>query len=503
MKVLTNRLRFFSRGKSRRPARPSIEGLEDRFLLYAAIGGKFAFGSRITYSFVPDGTNLGGPTSNLFSSMDAKFSRAAWQAAFTYAAATWSSIANINIVQVADNGASLGTYGYQQGDSRFGDIRIGGLSMSNTTMATTFSPPPFNGGTLAGDMIFNTSLAWQINHDYDLQTVAIHEFGHALGLDHTAVAGSQMGAVYDGVQQSLSTDDVNGMRSIWGARAPDWSSQGGGNFTPATATNPMQYMNSNNQITLYDLNITSNSDQHWYKIVTPPNVYSYLSAGIQSTNLSMLSPKIQIYNASLVGMAQALAPNSFGGFAAFSVNVTPNTTYYIRTSAAQSGISGAGNYALLINMGSVGMGLAPPPNTTVAWQPDQGGGSIGLIDGPSPGKAQPGASMGSSHDQPEIISIGSLSGFGCELKISKKLNKPDKPDKPGKPKANEVLPEVPATIDLGTWAGLGMNTGVGAPPIDFGRTTFEFQFPGDIEDFFPIIPKNRGSIIQWWTAAGS
>ena len=50
---------------------PRIEGLEDRKLLYATLGGSFAFGSRITYSFAPDGTNIGGIPSALFSTMAA------------------------------------------------------------------------------------------------------------------------------------------------------------------------------------------------------------------------------------------------------------------------------------------------------------------------------------------------------------------------------------------------------------------------------------------------
>jgi hypothetical protein len=42
----------------RRDVRPAVEGLEDRLLLWAANGGLWTYGSRITYSFVPDGTNV-------------------------------------------------------------------------------------------------------------------------------------------------------------------------------------------------------------------------------------------------------------------------------------------------------------------------------------------------------------------------------------------------------------------------------------------------------------
>ena len=38
----------------------------------------------------------------------------------------WEAVADINLVLVSDNGAAVGSRGNQQGDSRFGDIRIGG-----------------------------------------------------------------------------------------------------------------------------------------------------------------------------------------------------------------------------------------------------------------------------------------------------------------------------------------------------------------------------------------
>ena len=57
--------RLFSvRPKKRRsPSRANhrgIECLEDRILLYSTTGDVWTYGSRITYSFIPDGTSVGG-----------------------------------------------------------------------------------------------------------------------------------------------------------------------------------------------------------------------------------------------------------------------------------------------------------------------------------------------------------------------------------------------------------------------------------------------------------
>lgn len=49
----------------------------------------------------------------------------------------------------------------------------------------------------------------------DLITVAAHEFGHALGLDHSPVAGALMFPSYTGPQRFLAVDDINRIRSLY------------------------------------------------------------------------------------------------------------------------------------------------------------------------------------------------------------------------------------------------------------------------------------------------
>lgn len=49
-------------------------------------------------------------------------------------------------------------------------------------------------------------------------TVAAHEFGHALGLDHTQVAGSLMLTSYSGSHRFLGYDDKAGIQSLYGGK---------------------------------------------------------------------------------------------------------------------------------------------------------------------------------------------------------------------------------------------------------------------------------------------
>ena len=98
-------------------------------------------------------------------------------------------------------------------------------------LAHAFYPPP-NSGDLAGDVHFDDAETWSVAipvplQTIDLITVAAHEIGHALGLAHSTIQGALMYPTYSGAHRFLSSDDISGIRSIYGADT-DGADPGGG-----------------------------------------------------------------------------------------------------------------------------------------------------------------------------------------------------------------------------------------------------------------------------------
>jgi len=90
-------------------------------------------------------------------------------------------------------------------------------------LAHAFFPPfpPNPPEPIQGDAHFDEDENWTIAippaaGKIDLVTVAAHEFGHSLGLGHSAVAGALMAPFYAGPHRFLHSDDIAGIQSIYG-----------------------------------------------------------------------------------------------------------------------------------------------------------------------------------------------------------------------------------------------------------------------------------------------
>lgn len=190
-------------------------------------------GPVVTYGFVNHTTDL---------------TVAGQEAAIEAALATWASVVPLRFERVAD-------CGYDFNDSRCPspDIRVSFGTGSHAgsgdpafdgpggTVAHAYYPPP-NGITAAGDAHFDDAEWWTTTGGgVDLESIALHELGHSLGLAHATAATCAVDAGANrsimcpyllGIDRTLAPDDVicggRGADRLRGGRGGDVLRGGGG-----------------------------------------------------------------------------------------------------------------------------------------------------------------------------------------------------------------------------------------------------------------------------------
>ena len=152
---------------------------------------------------------------------------------FNAAFNVWAAAAAITNLGIAgDIGLTVDHPNAHPGTGFAADIRVGAFSFDGPggTLAHGYQPGVpgmFAQPTLVGDIHFDHAEDWVDNlfdvagnGQYDFFTVALHELGHALGLGHSAVAGSVMWPTYGGALRVLGPDDTAGIRAIYDIPEP-------------------------------------------------------------------------------------------------------------------------------------------------------------------------------------------------------------------------------------------------------------------------------------------
>ena len=97
------------------------------------------------------------------------------------------------------------------------------FAFGSSTIAITLSGNNLDGTLLETDIFFNPNVNWGVHDEpagsstvIDFTRVAVHELGHALGLDHETTKPAAMQPLYGNLASVPTTDDINGLLAIYG-----------------------------------------------------------------------------------------------------------------------------------------------------------------------------------------------------------------------------------------------------------------------------------------------
>ncbi len=160
--------------------------------------------TNITYYFINGTGKIGGDTE-----------RELVRAAF----ALWTKEIPITFNETSDSAQADILIGWAEGDHGDGDSFDG----PGDVLAHASYPNPYQDRTVF--LHFDDAERWvnSETQNVDLLTVAAHEIGHNLGLDHSANPNALMYPSYSGPHRFLGQDDIAGVQSLYGlaAQAPE------------------------------------------------------------------------------------------------------------------------------------------------------------------------------------------------------------------------------------------------------------------------------------------
>lgn len=339
----------------------NAEQLEARDLP-SLFGNPWGLATELTMSFAPDGVFSSHQTrghtsftSRLYTELNGSMAQSVWKEELLRAMHTWTAVANINVGFVPDSGRAFGPQGFVL-DSPAATIRVGTIVSGPDVLATSNPNSPL-AGAYAGNVMLNEAFTYTLgggNGTYDLYTVALQEFGNALGLADSLTYTSAMYGHYLGGRTGLSAADVLAVQALYGLRLGDAHEGLLGNNTFGTAkalSNGADPTDAGKVRAVADGDITTAADADFYRFTTTSGTTS-VTIRLGTAGKSLLAGRLEVYDASgqLIGTATNTSPLQ-GDTVLVLSGLSANATYTVKVSAGRADTFNTGSYQLRVGNG--------------------------------------------------------------------------------------------------------------------------------------------------------
>src|SRR4051812_8997367 len=189
-------------------------------------GGYGTSGGTVTWSFAT--SNFAQPNESFQPFTYSSFLTGQFQTEVRAALAAWQSVANIQFVEVADGTSSTLRFGFVDNfPSLWGAPGEAGGPGGRAGMANVFYDNSTVHHVTDADVAFDAKETWQVVNGEILTgpngtrffSIAEHEIGHTLGLDHDTADRSIMQPSLDPSYKGLEAVDIQAAQFIYGAAA--------------------------------------------------------------------------------------------------------------------------------------------------------------------------------------------------------------------------------------------------------------------------------------------
>jgi hypothetical protein len=184
----------------------------------------------------------------------------------------------------------------------------------------------------------------------DLYTVMLHEFGHVFGLGDSSDPNSVMFGKYNQPKHGLAPSDIAAIQSLYGVRTLDPHEGANGNGTPQSAT-PIAVspnLDASLPVVVYG-DIAAPRDVDYFSMQAPSGYEGSVTFRVQTAGISLLEPRLTIYDAAGNTLSTAQSTNLFGDVLNVQLNsLAPHAVYYVKVEGIGNTFFAVGRYGLAV-----------------------------------------------------------------------------------------------------------------------------------------------------------